>query len=78
LNKNQLHIVAVLLEELGFLGHPKRRELANLAGPNDIDVGGERGGRLRQYDSERYQAQCVTYHSHAILLVSLTVKANRA
>jgi len=38
LDKNQLHAVAVLFKELGFLGHPERRELADLARPYHVDA----------------------------------------
>ncbi len=40
LNKNKLALVAVLFEQLRFFGDPQRRELTDLARPDDVDVGG--------------------------------------
>src|SRR5581483_8926972 len=67
LNENQLHLVAVFLEQLGFLGHPERGELAHFAGPDHVDVGGG-GGRGLGKNQNRGQAQQETLDSHSNLL----------
>src|SRR6185503_18079791 len=67
LNENQLYAVAVFFEEPSFFSDPERRELADLAGPDNIDAGGRcRGAVKTQQPGPNRENK--TNHDHAFFL----------
>ena len=70
LDKNQLDLIAVLFEQLRFLGYPQRRELTDLAGPHDVDVC--RDGRYRvEQKQSREKTQATNNELFSFVILSL-------